>query len=158
MGWSLVSVVKVGGIRILHLINLDLLSSWDIAWWHPTQPCPALDSRSSQSEIIGRGKCDGRHGQPLLAKDTDFLGKSHLMKKLYLYSGLFSHMAEADSTHRKLTSATKNDIWRKISIRYSPQLSYITTILKIILWSESLWKYEVSNRSSTEEQYRVLLR
>ena len=80
MGWTLVNMVKVGGIRILHLINLELLSSWDIAWWHPTLPSPALDSRSSQSEIIGRGKCDGRHGQPLLAKDTDFLGKSHLMK------------------------------------------------------------------------------
>ena len=109
MGWSLVSVVKVGGIRILHLINLELLSSWDIAWWHPTQPSPALDSRSSQSEIIGRGKCDGRHGQPLLAKDTDFLGKSHLMKKRYLSIGLFCHMAEPDSTLRKFTTATKND-------------------------------------------------
>ena len=99
-----------GWVQDITFNNLELLSSWDIAWRHPTQPSPALDSRSSQSEIIGRGKCDGRHGQPLLAKDTDFLGKSHLMKKLYLYSGLFSHMAEADSTHRKLTSAIKNDI------------------------------------------------
>ena len=81
MGWLLVSVVKVVGIKILHLINLELLSSWDIAWWHPTLPSPALDSRSSQSEIIGRGKCDGRHGQPLLAKDTDFLRKLYQMKK-----------------------------------------------------------------------------
>ena len=108
---KVVKVVKVVGIRILHLINIELLSSWDIAWWHLTQPSPALDSRSSQSEIIGRGKCDGRHGQPLLAKDTDFLGKSNRMKRdKYLYNRLFSHMAEADSPLRKLTSSTKNDI------------------------------------------------